>query len=79
MCLSLPLLQGEAPRVVFIGSTGSGKSSLCTALTGQDKSNEARAGSSFKVGKGAKSETTECAIEEHKWLGQEVCMSMCIY
>eukprot|EP00961_Rhodomonas_salina_P118389 1593638-Rhodomonas_salina.1 len=56
----------EPQRLVFIGCTGSGKSSLCTALTGQDT-----AGSTFKVGKGAKSETNECTVEKHRWLGNE--------
>ena len=65
------LMADEPPRIVFIGCTGSGKSSLCTAITGQDKSKEARAASTFKIGKGAKSETTTCKVEEHKWLGDE--------
>ena len=32
----------EPPRLVFVGLTGSGKSSLCTALTGQDLKGENR-------------------------------------
>jgi hypothetical protein len=64
------LLQDEPPRVVFVGCTGSGKSSLCTALTGQDRTPEARVASSFKIGKGAKSETTACAAADHYWLGE---------
>ena len=57
-------MASEPPRVVFVGCTGSGKSSLCTAMTGQDKSNEDREASTFKIGKGAKSETTECTVRE---------------
>ena len=65
------LMRDEPPRVVFVGCTGSGKSSLCTALTGQDGTAEAREASAFKIGKGAKSETTECAVAEYHWLGEE--------
>jgi len=60
------LLPDEPPRLVFVGCTGSGKSSLCTALTGQEKGK-----STFKLGKGAQSETYECKSEEHWWFGDE--------
>ena len=58
------LKDDEPKRIVFIGCTGTGKSSLCTALTGQDKKN-----TTFKMGKGAKSETTASLAEELHWLG----------
>ena len=60
------LKEGEPKRIVFIGCTGTGKSSLCTALTGQGK-----ASTSFRVGKGAKSETTQSLAAEHNWLGDK--------
>lgn len=47
----------EPPRLVFIGCTGGGKSSLCSALTGQTRQT-----SSFAIGTGSKSETTECEV-----------------
>ena len=56
----------ELPRLVFIGCTGCGKSSLCTALTGQ-----LRSSSSFKVGTGAKSETTDCEVGQFYWFGDD--------
>lgn len=56
----------ELPRLVFIGCTGCGKSSLCTALTGQLRNK-----SSFPVGSGAKSETTACEVAELHWFGDE--------
>ncbi|GMH48324.1 hypothetical protein TrVE_jg9366 [Triparma verrucosa] len=55
----------EPPRLVFVGLTGSGKSSLCTALTGQDLKGETK----FKIGKGAKSETVTCKRLSLPWLG----------
>ncbi|GMH94107.1 hypothetical protein TL16_g12809 [Triparma laevis f. inornata] len=55
----------EPPRLVFVGLTGSGKSSLCTALTGQDLRGETK----FKIGKGAKSETVTCNKLSLPWLG----------
>ena len=55
----------EPPRLVFVGLTGSGKSSLCTALTGQDLKGETK----FKIGKGAKSETVTCNKLSLPWLG----------
>ena len=65
------LLQDEPPRLVFVGCTGCGKSSLCTAITGQDSTKDAREGSSFKIGDGAKSETQVCSMGEHQWLGTQ--------
>ena len=62
------LLKDEPRRVVFVGCTGSGKSSLCTALTGQEW---ARDTSTFKIGNGARSETTGCTAAEHFWFGSE--------
>jgi hypothetical protein len=67
------LLQDEPPRLVFVGCTGCGKSSLCTAITGQDKT-----GSSFKIGDGAKSETQTCTMSEHQWLNTESAEDRCI-
>lgn len=63
------LLQHELPRFVFVGCSGSGKSSLCTAISSQDLSKGARESSSFKIGDGTKSETQICTIGEHQWLG----------
>ena len=51
--------------MVFIGCTGSGKSSLCTALTGQDLQ-----ASSFAVGSGLASVTQGCTASEYRWLGE---------
>lgn len=65
------LLQDEPPRLVFVGCTGCGKSSLCTAITGQDATKQARDCSTFKIGNGAKSETQECSLGEHQWLGTQ--------
>eukprot|EP01052_Picozoa_sp_SAG31_P007918 SAG31_NODE_388_length_16371_cov_5.228982_5_plen_251_part_00 len=56
----------ELPRLVFIGCTGCGKSSLCSALTGQ-----LRSSSPFKVGNGAKSETSECSVQDFHWFGDD--------
>ena len=64
------LLKDEPRRVVFVGCTGSGKSSLCTVLTGQDWTKD---GSTFKIGSGAKSETTGCTDpdRDYYWFGNE--------
>ena len=56
----------EPQRVVFIGVTGSGKSSVCTALTGQDRKT-----SEFAVGCGQKSKTVDCANLKYRWFGDE--------
>jgi predicted GTPase len=60
------LVLKEPKRIVFVGATGSGKSSLCTALTGQDK-----AGTSFKIGNKASSETSEVKMERYHWFGED--------
>jgi hypothetical protein len=66
------LLQDEPPlRLVFVGCTGCGKSSLCTAITGQDTTKEARDISTFKIGNGTKSETQTCTFGDHQWLGTQ--------
>ncbi|MDA8539181.1 50S ribosome-binding GTPase [bacterium] len=58
------LKDDEPKRVVFVGCTGTGKSSLCTALTGQERKT-----TTFKMGKGGKSETACSSVEELHWLG----------
>ena len=62
----LGLSDDEPQRLVFIGATGSGKSSLCTALTTSEK---AKQNSQFKLGDGADSETTKSKVQELHWLG----------
>ena len=61
-----PLMDGEPKRVVFVGVTGSGKSSLCTALTGQTPES-----SCFEIGESASSMTVVCKRSQHKWFGEE--------
>ena len=54
----------RAGGAVAIGSVSvwTNAASLCTAMTGQDKSKAARDASTFRIGKGAKSETTDCKV-----------------
>ena len=61
-----PLMDGEPKRVVFVGVTGSGKSSLCTSLTGQSPEK-----SCFEIGESASSMTVVCSRSQHKWFGEE--------
>lgn len=65
LCQSL-IVSKDPKRVVFVGATGCGKSSLCTALTGHKKK-----GSPFKIGNRPSSETSECKVEIFKWFGEE--------
>lgn len=65
ICPSL-IVSKDPKRVVFVGATGCGKSSLCTALTGHKKLN-----SPFKIGNHPSSETTECKAEIFKWFGED--------
>lgn len=61
LCQSL-IVSKDPKRVVFVGATGCGKSSLCTALTGHKKKE-----SPFKIGNRPSSETVECKVEIFKW------------
>jgi predicted GTPase len=59
------IVSKEPKRIVFVGATGSGKSSLCTALTGQSK-----AATNFKIGNKASSETSACRVDRYPWFGE---------
>jgi hypothetical protein len=60
------LVLNEPKRIIFVGATGSGKSSLCTVLTGQDKT-----ASSFKIANKASSETSEVKMGKFHWFGDK--------
>jgi adenylate kinase family enzyme len=62
-----PALEDDEPkRIVFVGCTGSGKSSLCTALTGQSPEN-----TTFEIGDSASSQTINCSQSLHRWFGED--------
>mmetsp|Transcript_15281 Transcript_15281/g.23011 ORF Transcript_15281/g.23011 Transcript_15281/m.23011 type:complete len:1048 (-) Transcript_15281:291-3434(-) len=61
-----PIISKEPKRVVFVGPTGAGKSSLCTVLTGQKKNN-----STFAVSSKSSSQTTECNGLKFRWFGDD--------
>ncbi len=61
-----PLYSKEKKRIVFVGATGAGKSALCSVLSGLDNKN-----TTYKIGKSASSETTECRREVQRWFGDE--------
>jgi GTPase SAR1 family protein len=64
LCESL-IVSKDPKRIVFVGATGCGKSSLCTALTGHKKK-----GSPFKIGNRPSSETSECNAGTFRWFGE---------
>jgi predicted GTPase len=64
LCESLIVSQ-DPKRIVFVGATGCGKSSLCTSLTGHKKK-----GSPFKIGNRPSSETSECNVGTFRWFGE---------
>lgn len=64
LCESL-IVSKDPKRIVFVGATGCGKSSLCTALTGHKKKD-----SPFKIGNRPSSETSECNVGTFRWFGE---------